>query len=280
MLLSGSMFGQSYLLSYQGKLVNTYKANYREFQVYICAGQSNMVGPGNDAGMTAGNLARWGSVVQKKSAYMFLQDKPVLHEMDYRYYTVSCCPSGYNLNNFSIEIPLATYFTDVYNPVVFVKFAKNGTRLYNDGTTNWNVNAVHQYYDTLKQTIKAWKDYATLNGYRYTFKGFIWLQGEGDAQFLNMALAYQQNQTDLIDSVRAYVGRSDLPVYLQEIYPSEVYAGTVNAAKRAVAAAKVNVFVIPWQGVQFKADSVHMSGNGVFMLGDSIWYHINTLKYK
>jgi len=249
------------------------------YDVYIESGQSNMVGPGTSQSITQENLDRWMSVVNTTKTQMYLQDKPYIQRMDYRYYNISCCPSGYNLNDFSVEIPLATRFKTWHRPVIFVKYAVNGKLLYKDSLkTDFNPYS-NELFTTLINTIDSFKLYMSNNNLRYEFKGVIWLQGESDANISYMANWYQMNQLKLIDSLRSYIGIDDLPFYLQEIYPSEPYSLVVNVAKNTVTALRQNVFITPYNTVEFKGDSVHMNANGIMTLGDSIYNQIVRLNY-
>lgn len=252
-------------LRQNGKLLVTKTIN---IDVFIIAGQSNAKGSG-----TMNEVAPENYVTNYPYAMMFTKEKPYLSWFDYRSYIFSCCPIL--TNTFSVEYPLGLKYKTLTHKVIFVKFAVNGTQLYQDaGVTDWNVNSVGEYYDSLKTTIDLFEAYALQFGYKYNYKGFIWLQGEADAAALVKANAYQQNQIDIIDSLRSYVNVPNLPIYTAQIYPSWTYSTTVNNAKINIANSKENVDIVGYKNIEYKADSIHMKTIGVFQIADSIYLQI------
>ena len=87
----------------------------------------------------------------------------------------------------------------------------------NSGTTNG--------WDGLTQSIDAMETWFNDNGYQFSWKGFIWWQGESHSN--RTAAQHQALLEDLISNVRTYVNEPELPVCLIQV-DSRINATDVN----------------------------------------------------
>jgi hypothetical protein len=67
-------------------------------------------------------------------------------------------------------------------------------------------------------------------------KGMIWMQGENDSRYLDMATAYSHNLTNLILAARTDFNSPPMPFVAGRVDPPYTYAYLVRAAQETCAA--------------------------------------------
>ena len=98
----------------------------------------------------------------------------------------------------------------------------------------------------------------------------LWMQGERDALFPEVAAAYEANLAALIGALRADLDAPGLPFLLGQVdpppdrYPA---AGAVRAAQAAVAGTLPGVYLVDTGGLSRHADGVHYDTAGQLELG-------------
>jgi hypothetical protein len=96
------------------------------------------------------------------------------------------------------------------NPAIF-KYSLGSTSLAND----WRGPGESGMYDKMATEFKGAVSLLKKKGHTVTIQGFIWIQGESDAETPAMAGAYKDRLKTLIDDVRNVVAKQpELPVIL------------------------------------------------------------------
>lgn len=143
-------------------------------EMYICAGQSNMLGVRSDASLLPLELQTVQEDVQVFEANLWESMRP--------------------LERIGPEISFAYEMQKTRNcPIGIIKLAVGGTTL----AKNWNPDTEGPLYSKLKARVAA-----AGKSRDVVIKGMIWMQGEHDSKEEEMAAAYQQNLGKLIDKVR------------------------------------------------------------------------------
>lgn len=223
-------------------------------QVYLMAGQSNMVGQGDATELTAPLNAAQGDVAAWMSNAVG--------------WTPLRWGSGNEPTFFGPELSFGRAMADSDPDARFavVKHAVNGTSL----AVDWNPAGGAVYGEFLSTLTQAGQRLDSL-GLAYEVKGLLWMQGESDAMDQVMAESYQQNMNDFIAAVRTVLGVPDLPVVMGRIRgnmpPPFSYSLTVRMAQESVAAGDPNVRVVDIDSLSLRADGVHYDTQGQLDLG-------------
>lgn len=237
--------------------------NTIRYDVYIMAGQSNMVGSINYASLIPPYF------------------NPNWYSFIYRYGLTEPAKSDYTnataYPTLGIEWCLGFNYTQYKKRYIAIKYAYSGTRLAQDVGLDWNVNSTGEYFDSLITLVNNFKTYSN-HRYIYNIKGVVWFQGEADAT-LTYSPLYYQNQLDLIDSLRSKLSIVDLPIYIYHIHQQNAYRDVINNAKDSAQVHRANVFSIPVEDMPFKADSTHMTSEGYKQASDTLWRYILRLNY-
>jgi iduronate 2-sulfatase len=225
------------------------------FQVYLLAGQSNMVGYGTSS-----------------------QLPPELQEpqTDVRFSTGGRwgpLRPGYGTNPASFG-PEITYGRDMADAlpdqnIALIKYAVGGTSL----ATNWrppdeNGENAGPLYETFMTRIDSALGLLSAEG-EWEVAGMLWMQGERDARELETAQAYEQNLTNFIASIRDDVGVADLPFVIGQISDSPVfpYNAIVRQAQYNVSQTVPNTGLVITLDLPRLPDNVHYNTQGTMMLG-------------
>jgi len=125
--------------------------------------------------------------------------------------------------------------TAIGKTIGLVKWAVGGTTL----AVDWVAGTGPQYV-TLKARVQAALNYWNSNNYIPTIKGFLWMQGESDAQTLAYANAYNANLQAFIAQFKTDFASSLSGSFVFAIGGlgaiSYTYTSTVQAAQAAVGA--------------------------------------------
>lgn len=137
--------------------------------------------------------------------------------------------STYNTGNlFGPEVSFGYALNEMFpdDDIYLVKYAEGGTSLAED----WNPNGTGGHYNTLKAAANAALQDLTGDGLSPEVAGMIWMQGERDSQYADMAAAYETNLTNLITAARTDFSVPDMQFVVGRI---ATYFGTYNAQVRA-----------------------------------------------
>ena len=163
---------------------------------------------------------------------------------------------GRDTSRFGPEIGIADALAEDYpadgtETLAIIKYAWGGTALWglwtppsaaaeglgnaNNFVTDSAGRQVGRYYEGMLRTFTEQLAALEGQGYDVNVLGFVWMQGETDAQNLPMARLYETMLTYLIGDVRTDLGREDLPAVIGRI--NTVVAGyepMVIAAQESV----------------------------------------------
>jgi hypothetical protein len=116
--------------------------------------------------------------------------------------------------------------------------------------------------------------------YTPRWAGFVWLQGEFDAQNTTDANAYEKNLTNLIKDIRAKTQVEDLPVILPMIDVQSMwkYAATVRTADVKMTTTLKNVDTMDTKGLP--TDGIHYKAAGMVKIGTICGWRWLNMKYK
>ncbi len=229
-------------------------------QVYLLAGQSNMVGIGQVTALPESLR------VAQDDIGMYCSLTPGWRALD------TACSAGPSWIGPEVSFgrTLADALPDV--EVRLVKHAVGGTDLYD----YWDPgetpdDTAGEGYRVFRETVQAALADLDAEGRSYQVAGMIWMQGESDATQPHMAGAYQANLTQLIDRVREDVATPDLPFVAGLIDCTGVctYRAAVRTAQQAVADADPLVDVIETQDLGLHpTDAWHYQGIGQRVMGE------------
>ncbi|MGN6727113.1 MAG: sialate O-acetylesterase [Tepidisphaeraceae bacterium] len=165
---------------------------------------------------------------------------------------------------FGPEIGFGFAMADARKPnsprLALIKFAVGNTNL----REAWNPDTRGQLYDQMIAFIHQSLATLTANGDTYTFRGFLWHQGEADTQV--PVDRYEQLLTNLIKSVRRDLNSPDLPVVLGEPFDNGKSLN-IRAAQRATAAKVPNVYWVSSAGLKALDRGTHFSTASQIELG-------------
>jgi hypothetical protein len=238
--------------------------------LYVFAGQSNMI----DAVTSVKALASVDPALGKQPDVLFWG--PTEDTADKRWVPLAApteVKQAYSHEGFGPEIGAAPLLARRHRDttVAIVKLSRSATSLAGD----WSPRNPAGLYPKLLADVRT----AKLRLERQTDRlvrvaGFFWLQGESDAQFLDMAQAYAKNLTAFIKAVRADLRAPQMPFVIGEIpelkehYPAFRYCSIVQAAQREVARGDARAFYVPTADLELSTSSpAHFSTRGIVDLG-------------
>ncbi|GEM_PF-2204402 len=231
--------------------------------VFILAGQSNMVGAGDPQNLPD-HLAQF---IDPNPNVMF---RSWLNGAEYGTDWGPLEPRG--SSNFGPEMMFGNVLSDVHpdRTIAFMKIAYNGTNL----ACAWNPEGCGlNLFATLVETIDEWKEELEDLNYTVRFAGFVWVQGEGDCTALWAATPYGDNLMALIDGVRTAAGASKMPAVVAKVNPrtsSYPYVDVVHEGMDNVATNDPKVATVTCKTIELKADEIHFSSTGMITLGAAL----------
>jgi len=176
-------------------LMQNSMAQTEPLDVYICAGQSNMAGAGQKEELPADLQAA------QTNVFIFDGTKWSVFE-----------PGPKRVGP---EVLFAYTLQRALNkPIGIIKHAKGGTNLAKD----WNPELSTNLYAALKDKVAAAGKSRKIN-----IKGMIWMQGENDSKFEEMAKVYSQNLVNLIQTARKDFNSPEMPFVAGRVNPPPAY---------------------------------------------------------
>ncbi|MEC3908463.1 sialate O-acetylesterase [Tamlana sp. 2201CG12-4] len=155
-----------------------------------------------------------------------------------------------------------------FNPAIF-KYTKGGTSIYAD----WKKPGKRGYYDDMIINLHAAIHQLESQGYKVLIRGFIWIQGESDADKPKNAKAYYKNLKQIVNHLRNRVLKNkSIPVILgvDEQHPWVVKHPKVVSAHKKIAKNVENVVFTSMIGLP-KSDTTHLTPNGLILHGERIF---------
>ena len=145
---------------------------------------------------------------------------------------------------FGPELGIAEKLHELYPNETFfiVKWAWGGSNLYDQWRAPSSEGETGPYYQAFVSYVKASVEYLVSKNYDVEIEGMCWMQGEGDACWMESSLNYGQNLTDLIGDIRkrfatyaADDGIAFVDAYIAAPPAPWIYYEIVNQAKQDVA---------------------------------------------
>ena len=162
---------------------------------------------------------------------------------------------GYKADRFGLELPAAHVLNATGEPWVIIKYASDGTALYD----RWNKERSAEDYNALIDTLHTAVCDLKAAGKVPVFRGLLWQQGCSDSIKEHTALEYEQNLRAFIANVRAETA-PDLPVAIGSVHEFSErmpYRATVIAAQKKVAATLSRAVFVPTTDIEEMFDSWH-----------------------
>jgi Carbohydrate esterase, sialic acid-specific acetylesterase len=231
-------------------------------QVFILAGQSNMVGSGLTADLPT-------------SPFDYQAPQFIRYSYDLSSESDVFASSGWELlrpsvrgDDFGPEITFGQRVNAALGEIAIIKQAANGTSLEAD----WDPNATQGplLYQRMIDRVNSSLALLDNQGIAYELAGVLWMQGESDAS-LSMAPLYEQNLTQFISAVRNDLGAPGLAFTIGRISNRSTFSGLdiIRQAQANVAKADPNVLAVDLDHLTLQNDRVHFTSAGQIGLGEA-----------
>jgi hypothetical protein len=155
-----------------------------------------------------------------------------------------------------------------YNPAIF-KYTLGGSSIYN----NWKNPGQGGMYDDMVVEFRKAVDSLINKGFSINIRGFIWIQGESDAENDTMVSAYYKNlRTMILDVRNNMVKNSTLPIILgiDEQHPWVKERPVVIDIHKRIAKEESRISFTSMLGLP-KADDTHLTPAGLEIHGERIF---------
>ncbi|MES2982748.1 MAG: sialate O-acetylesterase [Verrucomicrobiota bacterium] len=164
---------------------------------------------------------------------------------------------------------LASAFPD--HEIRLVKFSAGGTSL----ADSWLPEKKKMYPRFITNYRNALSNLEK-SGHTVETSGMLWMQGEGDAEKIERANAYEKNLEILLADVRTQTGKANLPVVLGRISSSLLketpwsfdHTAIVQKAQETVTTKDPYSWLIPADDLTMLKDNTHFDSAGQIALGE------------
>ncbi|HMP80509.1 MAG TPA: sialate O-acetylesterase [Pirellulaceae bacterium] len=227
-------------------------------EVWLFAGQSNMVGGGHVDHLPPGFPLVQNNVLytQNVSSTMIedwgpLQPRLTENQAIRRWY--------------GPELTFGKLFTEQapQRQLGIIKFARNGTALHSNWSPTGNTRA--SFYNFVDSSL------ASLAAQNYTpvIRGMVWVQGEGDANILANAVAYGDRLAEFVDEIRDRYHAPDMMFLFNQahINLSRPYTAQLRDSQAAFAQAAHRTWMVNIDDLSLKSDWVHFTSETQQQLG-------------
>jgi hypothetical protein len=233
--------------------------------VFVMAGQSNMTGGGALADLPT------------QPVDLTVPQEDILYHYWIQAHELGVASEWVPLTHLKGEVVGTTYGPELTfgraladqlpeRKIAIIKVAHNGTDLAED----WHPNAQRLYQSLLDHVSLALRQLEDA-GWDPQLKGFVWVQGEGDAGSRLKGVQYEENLKTFIGSLRAEWGVSDLPVVFNQLHvgvsrpPAGVTA--LRHSQEMVAKSEPYTAMVNIDDLSLKGDWVHFTGPTQLELG-------------
>ncbi len=228
-------------------------------EVFILAGQSNMVGRARESGLEDDKIVpQTGAIIHVQGqveADLAGQWRPLTAGF------------GRRADFFGPELTFGLT-QEALRPgprVAIIKHAVGGSDLDN----NWNASGGPLYQDLQTHIAQAMEELAPLGDAHLA--GVVWVQGENDAVNLGASERYKDNLTAFVAQIRQDLDSPQLPFVVALVAPSESWPHhpLVRQAQRDVASADPNVVTVESEDLPvLSGDPLHYNARGLQTLGE------------
>lgn len=228
----------------------------KPLQVFIFAGQSNMVGQ-----EPLWTLPRdlWG---EQKKAWFF-------EDTEWR----PLSPGLIQRKTFGPEISFAQKLsTDLDENIGIIKHALNGTNL----DQQWSPTDPHSLYAQLLAKVKAAQKTKNIR-----IVGMLWMQGETDAGDHDMAARYSKNLSNFIRAARSDFQNPEMIFIAGRINPDKTRFPFVDVVREAqMTCNEPHYAFVDCDHLPKGGDNLHYNANGLVELGNTFADRMRTLMKK
>jgi len=223
------------------------------YEVFILAGQSNMVGQGATNELPP--------ELQDPQSDVLLYEGSTLQDLQ---------PSG---SDFGPEITFGRTIADAFPAKNFalIKYAVGGTDLH----TDWDPSPpdIGPQYSTLQSRISNGLAALQSGGNTTEIVGMLWTQGERDAREMRTSTQYEGDLNEFIGEIRDSYG-ADLPFFLSRLSINQTDLpqddlNAIRAAQTGVADADPLAYIIDTDSFGLKSDDLHFDAAGQISLGEA-----------
>lgn len=241
------------------------------YDLVILAGQSNAVGAGG--AVSSGLPTSPMNLQQPQEDVLFFSNASGFSgPIDLQPGTGSTL-SG--ISRFGPEITFGRTVADALpsSNLAIVKHAASATDL----DIQWSPTGSGSVYNSFLNTVNRATDSITNAGDTYEITGFLWVQGEADAN-REFGSDYEANLTNFITAIRTEFGQ-DTPFFISGLSDNQIFGSNadnalVTQAQIDVAAADNNTFLIDTDGPEFTvtalSDGLHYDTGGQMALGEAL----------
>jgi len=234
-----------------------------ELDLFIIAGQSNAQGWQGDAA----HYPKDPQGIDKLIPFYWVT--PGHSSSDKKWTTMKAQGGRFKNGHFGLEVTFARSLKNAgYNPAIF-KYTLGGTSIAND----WKAPGSGKMYDQMVKELGEALALLKKNGDKVNICGFVWIQGESDAETPAMAEAYKERLSILINDLRKNVTKQpDLDIILgvDEQHSWVKNNPQVVEAQQALAKEDKNIVFTTMGGLE-KADGTHLTPKGLEEHGKRIY---------
>ena len=232
-------------------------------RIYLLGGQSNMVGVGLNTELPA--------QLQLPQPNVQIYAAGQVDPCDANSWGDLRPGLGFNEYCFGPEITFGRDM-DAEQPgdgIILIKYSVGGTSLWSD----WHAPDINYpnggpQYEAFMNTVTTALGELSL-GYDPNIVGMIWMQGESDSSDLERAQAYEQNLTNLIQSIRSDLGVPNMPFVIGQISNQYgyTYGSIVQQAQYNVSQTLPNTALVITEDLTLNSDNIHYDAAGQIALG-------------
>lgn len=266
-----------------------YESSVDRNKIFILIGQSNMVGYGYNSELPD-------SLTRDFDNIYIYNSSSTIDNMNFRSshwekiapghgVDMSFTDNKYVLSDrFGIELSFAKSLRNKYknSNIGLIKYAKGATILgEHENYDSWNPDSnITNQYDYLKLSINDALSNIDINndGIKDEIEicGVLWLQGESDAKFENLAYAYEDNLQKFIKKLRSDFGLHKVPFLIGKVYSSKnenddaflKYIKIVNNAEELICNKNPFTFLVECHSDYAFCDKYHYTTKKYIELGN------------
>ena len=240
-----------------------------EIDLFILAGQSNAQGWMGDAAYYPADKD------ELDQSIPFFWVTPKHSSSNGRWTRLKAQGGRFERGHFGLEISLARSLKKAGYRTAIFKYTLGSTSIARD----WQGPGDGKMYDRMVETFKKAVSMLSAQGHRVRVRGFVWIQGESDAETPPMAAAYKERLRVLIQDLRHKVTHnSSLAVILgvDEQHPWVRKNPQVLKAQKILAQQDKRIISTSMLGLE-KADSTHLTPKGLAEHGERIYAALKQL---
>ena len=239
--------------------------------LFIWAGQSNAQGWEGDADFYPPDPAGLDSQIRLNYTYIESTQSNGWIEMQPQ-------EGRFESGHFGPEVTFGRKLVEAgYNPAIF-KYTRGSTSLHSD----WLAPGKGGYYDAMVADLGNAISDLESQGHAVSIRGFIWIQGESDAETPAIASAFETSLLRMVNDLRNnVVGNSALPIILgvDEQHHSVVDQPAVLEAHKRIARNNDHTVFTSMYGLS-RADAYHLAPAGLMAHGERIFEALKPLLKK